>query len=95
MFSLHLHLINPWYTENFENLFNRSGLLSKHKAWEFEVYRYSYDVAKIYFKWSARTDHAGPKAEISLAGYTVSFQIYDTRHWDTETGNWEVHVEND
>lgn len=93
MLSLHLHLINPWHTENFQNLFCRSGLISKHKAWEFEVTRYSYDVAKIYFEWSARCDHAGPKAEISLLGYSVSFQIYDTRHWNYDNNCWEVYPE--
>lgn len=91
MISIHLSITNPWYTENFQNLFNRSGLISKHKAWEFEVTRYSYDVAKISFCWSARSDHSGPKLELALLGYEVSFQIYDTRHWNYETGAWEVY----
>lgn len=91
MINIQLGITNPWYTENFENLFNRSGLIGKHKAWEFEVTRYSYDFAKISFRWTFRKDHAGPSLELCLLGYSVQFQIYDGRHWDYENGCWEVY----
>jgi hypothetical protein len=84
MINLTLSLINPWHTENFKNLFCRSGLITEHKAWEFEVCRYSYDLLNVSFQWKGRTDHAGPSLELALFGYSVSVKIYDTRHWDRD-----------
>lgn len=89
MISLHISIANPWAKYNFSNLFNRSGILSKHKAWEFEVYRHAYDILKMTFTWSARTDHAGPSITLGLFGYVAQLQIYDTRHWDDKRGCWE------
>ena len=90
MLSLNLHIINPWYKENFANLFSRSWLISKNKAFEFEITRYSYDLVTIHFSthWSGR-DHAGPKLELALLGYAVTATVYDTRHWDYESQCWE------
>ena len=83
-----ISLTNPWYKENFKNLFCRSGLITEHKAWEFEVCRYSYDLLKISFDWSLRCDHAGPSLELCLFGYGVEAKIYDTRHWDYDNDCW-------
>lgn len=91
MISIHLSITNPWYTENFDNLYNRSGPIGKHKAWEFEVCRYSYDIAMISFQWKVRKDHAGVALKLCLFGYSVEFQIYDGRHWDYKKNVWEVY----
>ena len=91
MILLHLSLSNPWAKENFKNLFCRSGMITKHKAWEFEVCRHAYDIVKIDFQWSVKSDHAGPSLELCLFGYGVEAKIYDTRHWNRETNSWEVY----
>ena len=91
MFNLHISITNPWRAEKFVNLFNRSGMISKYKAWEFECVRHSIGVVKISVQWSARCDHAGPRLDLSLVGYSVSFQIYDIRHWDYQNKCWEIH----
>lgn len=91
MINLQLSITNPWYTENFQNLFCRSGKITEHKAWEFEICRYSYDIAKIYFQWSVKSDHAGPSLELCLFGYGVEVKIYDTRHWDYDNNCWTVY----
>ena len=87
--NFHLSLRNPWYTENFKNLFNRFGRISENKTWEFEIARYSYTFAEISFHWTTRTDHAGVELEIGLFGYSASFKIYDNRHWDRKLNTWE------
>ena len=86
-----ISLTNPWYKENFKNLFCRSGLITEHKAWEFEVCRYSYDLLKISFDWSSRCDHAGPSLELCLFGYGVEMKIYDIRHWSGIKNRWETY----
>lgn len=91
MINLQLILTNPWHTENFKNLFSRSGLINAHKAWEFEVTRYSYDLIKVQFTWSLKRDHAGPTLELALFGFNVTAKIYDTRHWDYEKNDWEMY----
>jgi len=91
MINLQLGITNPWYKANFENLFNRSGMITKHKAWEFEFCRYSHDLVKVKFLWKVHTDHAGPSVELCLFGYGAELMIYDTRHWDYKNDCLEVH----
>lgn len=93
MINLHLSLTNPWYKENFKNLFNRFGVISKHKTWEFEVCRYARDVLSIHLQWTVHEDHAGPSVELCLLGYSMSFRIYDNRHWNHEECRYYVYTE--
>lgn len=89
MLSLNFYIYNPWYTENFKNLFNFTKKISKHKVFELEVSRYSYDLLGIHLstKWSG-ADHEGPRLDLALLGHSVSAKIYDTRHWDYENNSW-------
>jgi hypothetical protein len=41
------------------------------------------------FSYTRRQSHAGLTVELALLGYSLSFMIYDTRHWNQETGAWE------
>ena len=94
MLSLNLHLRNPWSTENFKNLFNWTKLLTKHKALEIELTRYSYDAFELYLNTNfAGCDHAGPCLKIAILGYAGSIKLYDTRHWDYENKRWENYPE--
>ena len=34
----------------------------------------------------------GLTVELAVLGRSMSFRIYDTRHWNQETGAWEVHL---
>lgn len=90
MLSLNFYIYNPWYKENFKNIFNKTVKLSEYKVFEFEVTRYSYDLLGIHLstKWSGG-DHEGPRLDLALFGYSVSAKIYDTRHWDYENKCWE------
>lgn len=87
-----LSLRNPWHKDgDFDNLYCRSGMITKHKAWEFEVIKSFFNIAEVTFHWKIKTDHAGPSLEIGLFGYSIHVQIYDTRHWNRETNDWEVY----
>lgn len=33
-------------------------------------------------------DHAGFKFELTLFGFTMMFEIYDTRHWNDDEDRW-------
>jgi hypothetical protein len=89
LINFYVGITNPWYTDNLRSLFCRAGRITKHKAWEFELTSYSYDIAKIDMSWTMRTDHAGLKLEFGLLGYMVTFNIYDIRHWDSKANSYE------
>jgi len=93
MINIHFGITNPWYSENFKSLFERAGDITKNKSWEFQVCRYSYDIAKISVRWSFRRDHAGPSLELCLFGYGAEIKAYDCRHWDYENDCWKVYTE--
>ena len=87
--NLTLHIKNPWYKENFKNLFNWNKQVSKNKVVEIEFIRYSYDLMslEVNLAWKG-SDHAGPYIEIGLLGYTGSIKLYDIRHWDYDKKDW-------
>jgi hypothetical protein len=89
MIDLSLHISNPWYTENFKNIFNWSKIVWAHKVVEFEILRYSHDLLAVAIGLAmAGRDHAGPRIDIALFGYSVSLKMYDTRHWNYENNQW-------
>ncbi len=88
MISFSFGLNNP-FSSRWDNIYNRSAVLGK-KAVEFEIYRDT-TILGCSFRWTTRQDHAGVNLELGLLGYTVSFQYYDTRHWDNEKNQWCVY----
>jgi hypothetical protein len=75
----------------FDNLWNRSGLITNHKAWEVELLQ-TRTLIGFEFSLTRRQSHAGLTVELAVLGRSMSFRIYDTRHWNPETGAWEVHL---
>ena len=90
MIYLSAGLSNPW-GKPFANLWNRTGLITNHKAWEVELLQ-TRTLIGFEFGYTRRQSHAGLTVELALLGYSVSFMIYDTRHWNYETGSWEGHL---
>ena len=90
MIHISFGLSNPW-GQPFDNLWNRSGLITNHTAWEVELLQ-TRTVIGFEFSYTRRQSHAGLTVELALLGYSASFMIYDTRHWNPETGAWEVHL---
>jgi len=90
MVYINVKLDNP-FTDRFVNLFNRSGKLSKNKAWEVEILKVN-SFVNFQVQYTIRTDHAGLRIELGLFGYELGFSIYDIRHWDYENRCWKVYT---
>ena len=84
MISFNFSLTNP-FSQKFKNLYCKGGMITKNKAWEFEVLETSllvmFDV-----RYTTRQDHAGLTIGLGLFGYEIQAQIYDIRHWDHTYG---------
>ncbi len=90
MIHISFGLSNPW-GQPFDNLWNRSGLITSHKAWEVEILQ-TRTMIGFELSFTQRQSHAGLTVELAVLGRSVCFTIYDTRHWNHETGTWEVHL---
>ena len=90
MIHLSFGLSNPW-GRPFDNLWNRSGLITNHKAWEVELLQ-TRTLIGFEFSYTRRQSHAGLTVELAVLGRSLCFMIYDTRHCNPETGSWEVHL---
>ena len=89
MIHISFGLSNPWGNA-FDNLWNKSGMLTRHKAWEAEILQ-TRELIGFEIGYTMRQDHAGLNLDLSLFGYSISFQIYDTRHWDYVLNKWETY----
>ena len=90
MLNISFKINNP-FTDRFANLFNRSGRLSKNKAWELEILEVN-SLLNFELQYNIRRDHAGLRFEFGVLGYELGFAIYDTRHWDHKNHCWEVNT---
>lgn len=88
MIRICLRLSNPFSKCKWGNLSARAGTLSSYKAWELNRY-ISASIASFEFDVTARNDHAGIRISIGLLGREIEGYIYDTRHWNYNTGNWD------
>lgn len=91
MINLRLSITNPWSTI-WDAGWAWGKKLTKHKAWECQIYR-SNVLLEGEFSITHRQDHAGIKLEFGLLTWCLSFNIYDTRHWNYEAECWEVYEE--
>jgi hypothetical protein len=80
MINFNLSIANPW-SNRWNTIFFKNGLLPKHKAWEFNGYR-THQVVDIDFRLSFTGDHPGVFVTLGLLGYSLELSIYDTRHGD-------------
>lgn len=88
--NLRLSLTNPWW-DRFANIRIWSGKTPwKTKFWEVQVMK-SDDIVAFDFRLSAMTDHAGLDLWLGLLGYAVNLQFYDSRHWDSDRGDWVIY----
>lgn len=80
MINFNLNISNPW-SNRWNVLFFKNGLLPNHKAWEFNSYA-THDIIDVDFRLSFTGDHPGVFVILGLLGYAVEFSVYDTRHGD-------------
>ena len=89
MLAIQFNIRNPWCAR-FDNIKSWSGNTPlKNKFWELEILKTT-DVFTVMVRWTHRQDHAGVSFELGVLGYSISFQFYDNRHWDYETGSWVI-----
>jgi hypothetical protein len=88
--NIRIELQNPFDRwDYFTNFGCVKGMLTKYTAWELEHSYYSPMLFDCELRLSTREDHAGFEFGIGIFGYGIHFLIYDTRHWNTETKQWE------
>ena len=80
MINFNLNISNPW-SDRWNTLFFKHGLLSQHKAWEFNGYR-THHLVDVNFQLSFTGDHPGVFIMLGLLGLSLELSIYDTRHGD-------------
>lgn len=94
MINFCIGIANPWAKEDFKNLRHADGSFTKHKHWEFEIIRHSYDLFEVAINFTVRgQDHAGLRLSLALFGYSVKLDIYDSRHWDYDNNCWEIYTD--
>jgi hypothetical protein len=79
---------NPW-SQRWKITSVKSGLVGKHKAWEFNTYKTAH-IITFTFCWQFKTDHAGLQIVLGALGRDVEFTFYDRRHWDSEKDTWAI-----
>ncbi len=88
MIYFNVNVRNPYWWNRFENIKSWAGkTLWEHKFWEIQITK-APELFRIEFEFTVRQDHAGPRLELGLLGYSIYFMFYDNRHWDTETDDW-------
>lgn len=92
MLKINLAIKNPWsHDSKHHDYFYKHKTLSKNKSFEIQIFRSSpYDLVSFGLDlfWRGE-DHAGPSLDLCVYKYCLNIKIYDHRHWDYETGNWE------
>jgi hypothetical protein len=80
MINFNLSISNPW-SDRWNTLFFKNGLLANHKAWEFNGYR-THHLVDVNFQLTFTGDHPGVFIMLGLLGYSLELSVYDTRHGD-------------
>jgi hypothetical protein len=80
MINFNFSISNPW-SNRWRTLFCKAGLVAQHKAWEFNGYA-THDLVDTRFSLTFTGDHPGLFLMFGLAGYSLEFCLYDTRHED-------------
>lgn len=59
----------------------------RYKFWELHFY-ISDELLAFHFRVSVNTDHAGLFLSFGFLTFGVEFNLYDSRHWDSDNGDW-------
>ena len=70
--------------DSFKTYFYKTWQLTKHKFLEVESYGGTDDIIGFVFRLAWGTDHGGLIIDLSLLRQSISIQLYDNRHWDSE-----------
>ena len=88
--NIRFELRNPFDRwDFFKNLGCVYGKLWRFKAWELEHSYYSPLLLDFELCWTMAQDHSGFEFGIGILGYGIHFRIYDTRHYNYDTKQYE------
>ena len=95
--KLHIQFQNPFGSDaDFKNLWFNTWHVGKHKALELQFVVDAANIFELDIDVNFRgQDHAGPRFELNLFGWIMILHLYDTRHWNYETNNWEIYDNTD
>lgn len=79
--------------------------MSKYTSWDesFKISKNkSFEIQIAYFDWRnifsvelcvacSGYDHVGPSFTMTVLGLFLNIALYDHRHWDHETNDWEIY----
>lgn len=90
MFNIRLTIVKPWHKNDFKYIWMKDGNISKNKAWSIEICKDSFDLFlfDLDFSWRG-CDHAGPSLLLGLLSYFIHVKMYDKRHWNYDTNDWQ------
>jgi hypothetical protein len=89
MIYFNVNIRNPRWWDRFKPIKTWVGsTFLEHKFWEIQISK-SCELLRLEFSWTVQEDHAGIRLELGLLGYQIDFNIYDHRHWDTDTNTWQ------
>jgi hypothetical protein len=87
MIHLNLEISNPW-----SNYFKIgrvfTGSITKNKFWELQFMR-THDILCAKLDFTTGQDHAGFNIELGLLSFSAAFTVYDHRHWNYLSKDWE------
>jgi len=90
MINLHFNLRIPG-NNRFNNIKCCHGSTPfKNKFWEVQIYQGS-DIIDLFIRLTYKQSHAGFHAGVGLLGFNIEFQLYDSRHWNNKTNNWDTY----
>ncbi len=88
MINLNLTIKTPFNSKSYYNILLKTGEITKHKSWEFQIDRHSEILFSVGVDLSFNQSHSGVSFSVGLFGYDIRFEIYDNRHWNYEGGCW-------
>lgn len=99
MINLHFNIRNPFRGGSDADThdyvyFDRK--LTENKCFELQISKFSraLDLFELRFGTDfSGEDHAGPELVIQVWRYYFCVKLYDHRHWDYDTNDWEVYPE--
>lgn len=89
MINLQFNVYNP-RSNTWTILWNKSKLIGKNKAVEFNGYRTNY-IFNVDLQFKPVGDHGGFHIMLGVFGYDVELHFYDTRHWNYDNNDWEYY----
>jgi hypothetical protein len=93
MIQFYLEIKNPFFKTSMNEwqrvYFEFAKNVTKNKTFDMSISRHAYYLFSVNLNLDWRgNDHAGPKLQICLFGYSLHVNLSDNRHWNDEENRW-------